>query len=217
MSKWLSIDQDVKAYEDTLEIPTADLAEVDMVLVKDPADIKKIPNVGGCYWIWTNEEILHSFHSNKFPERFDGGEIIYNGISKSGIAGRIYKHLAGRVTEGMSAISVDLLIEDYRGSHRKACLASKANTAFHAGHRIRDREEVLKLNLSAIEADFVNATQHDLHFRNGINITDDKHQPFDFRVYFLGGFVSASFADIIEKRWRDEFGLPRLCTYSKGR
>ena len=54
-------------------------------------------------------------------------------------------------------------------------------------------------------------------FINGINITEPKHNAFTYKVFYVSGLTSASYTDFIEKKWREKYGLPRLCTYSKGR
>jgi len=71
----------IKALEE-VEIPNQTLDEVDYITLKKPDDLRKIPdleNSGGCYWIWTNEPIVHTLHRHKLPQFIEGGEIIYNG------------------------------------------------------------------------------------------------------------------------------------------
>jgi hypothetical protein len=188
---WNDIDIKVKEFEDSLEIPDGNLNGVNCVLLKNEADLFKIPNQGGCYWIWTNKNIIHTFHKSKLPDGFDGGEIIYNGIAKDDIRGRIKKHLFGKIEEGMSAISMDLILTDYKGSHRKKALADKGNTVYFNNIRIRNKEDLLMLNLSNIENGFIKQSDHPIYFRNGINISESKYLDFSFRVYFLSGFKSA--------------------------
>ena len=215
--KWNDIDLRVKEFEDSLEIPNELLVGVEFVSLKKEDDLTKIPKKGGCYWIWTNEKINHSFHKHDLPKKVKYGEIIYNGISKDDIRGRIRKHLFGKVNEGLSAISVDLLLFEYKGSHRKVALSDKGNTAYLNNRRIRTKNEALNLNLSIDENIFVRNSDHPIHFRNGINITEKKHKDFSFKVYFLSNLRSNSYGDIVEKKWREKNHLPRLCTYKKGR
>ena len=217
MIDWLEIDSNVKKFEDNLRVPNGVLSFVNFINIRDENDLLKIPKEGGCYWIWTNESILHSFHLHITPSKFDGGEIIYNGIAKDDIRGRIKKHLFGIPNEPMSAISVDILLEDYKGSHRKKAIADKGRTAFFARERILNRNTLLLLNFTDVEKKFIENSTHSIFFRNGINITDDKHHKHQYRVYYLCGFKSASYGDIIEKKWREQNGLPKLCTYKKGR
>jgi hypothetical protein len=52
-------------------------------------------------------------------------------------------------------------------------------------------------------------------FRNGINLTDDKHNIYDFKIFYITGLTNL-YLEHIEKQWR-ESGLPQLCSYSTGR
>ena len=222
VNEWFNIDSKLLEYEQTLKIPNERLVDVYSIELFDEKDLKDIPNEGGCYWIWTDEPILHSFHpvssKNPLPVAFDGGEIVYNGIAKDDVRGRVKKHLFGTVNESMSAMGVDLLTYEYNGSHRKQAFSSNRSKApYLDGLKISSKETLLKINLSKDETEFVNKSNHPIYFRNGINITEEKHRAFSYKVYFLCGFKSASYGDIIEKRWRESYGLPRLCTYSKGR
>lgn len=214
---WLKIDKELKSFEDELPVPDGILTSITSIELENISDLVEIPREGGCYWIWTNELIKHSFHTSDIPEELDGGEIIYNGIAKDDIRGRIRKHLFGETNEGMSAISIDLLLEDFKGSHRKKALGEKGNTAYYDKKRIRSKAHLINLNFSPLEIEFIDQSDHDIVFRNGINITEEKHKEFSFRVYYICGFTSSSYGDIIEKRWRELYGLPRLCTYKKGR
>lgn len=117
----------------------------------------------------------------------------------------------------MSAISIDLLKFKYNDSHRKKAYSLKGNTAYHKGKRIRDKNTLTKINLSQDELTFLKGIEHDVHFRNGINVSEQKHKDYLFRIYYIVGLKSSSYGDIIEKRWRNNYGLPRLCTYKKGR
>ncbi len=78
-----------------VEIPNSALDQVDFVDLEAKEDFEKIPSGGGCYWIWTNEPVNHSLHKNSTPSPFDDGEIIYNGIAKDDVKGRIFHHLLG--------------------------------------------------------------------------------------------------------------------------
>ena len=80
-----------------VEIPNEKLENVDSILIKSIADINSIPSGGGCYWIWTNEPVKHSLHKHNTPKLLNGGEIIYNGIAKDDVKGRIFHHLFGFV------------------------------------------------------------------------------------------------------------------------
>jgi hypothetical protein len=45
-------------------------------------------------------------------------------------------------------------------------------------------------------------------FRNGINLTDDKHNIYDFKIFYITGLTNL-YLEHIEKQWR-ESGLPQL-------
>ena len=112
MKIWKEIDIEIYNFENNLIIPNETLENVPSVIIKNFEDLGKIPKEGGCYWIWTDRIINHSFNRNKHPEKFNNGEIIYNGIAKDDIRGRIQKHLLGNVEEGFSAISIDLYLKN---------------------------------------------------------------------------------------------------------
>ena len=81
---------------------------------------------------------------------------------------------------------------------------------------IRNKTQLLELNLFDYEKDFIQMNNFDVfYFRNGINIADRKHIDNDFQIYFIIGLTSL-YLEHIEKQWR-EFGLPKLCSYSLGR
>lgn len=218
-NKWINIDKKIEEFEGSLEIPDEELTDVNEVTISSLSALVDIPKEGGCYWIWTTESVKHSLHPNfqNFPKPVRGGEIIYNGISKDDIKGRIQKHLFGKVNEGMSAIGVDILLEKYEGSHRKKAFCIKGKAPYLDGAKITSKDQFLNVNLSNEERNFVHASDFQIYFRNGINILEDKHRDFIFKVYFLAGFKSASYGDIIEKEWRKRYGLPKLCSYRKGR
>jgi hypothetical protein len=89
--------------------------------------------------------------------------------------------------------------------------------------RITSKEQLLQLFLSEYEEDVIKNTEAEqFFFRNGINITEAKHRAFDFRAYFIVDRTSSSstfpsYLSFIEKRWREQYGLPKLCSYFAGR
>lgn len=105
-----------------LKIPDGCLSGVKNIIVKSKNDIDEIENGGGCYWIWTNENVRHSLHNNHTPDKFDGGEIIYNGSTKNDIKSRIINHLYSTFEEGRSGISIDIYTKSSR-SHRKRAMS----------------------------------------------------------------------------------------------
>ena len=164
------------------------------------------------FWILAGFVILFSIF------KFNNGEIIYNGIAKDDIRGRIQKHLLGNVEEGFSAISIDLYLSTEVKSHKKKICSKKGNSAYFENIRIRNKELCQNLNFTDKEISFLNnSNSEEYYFRNGINVTEEKHINHTYIVYYLSGFKSLSYGEIIEKRWREKFGLPRLCTYNKGR
>lgn len=78
----------LKAIHD-VRIPNEKLEEVPFIIPHSEEDFEQIPTSGGCYWIWTNEPVLHSLHKNKTPALFDNGKIIYNGIAKDNVRGKV--------------------------------------------------------------------------------------------------------------------------------
>ena len=218
MKTWQEIDLKICEFENSIPIPNGKLENVDWITVKSFDDLLKIPKAGGCYWIWTDRIINHSFNNKKHPEKFNNGEVIYNGIAKDDIRGRVQKHLLGVKEEGFSAISIDLYPNLNVKSHKKKICSPTGNSAYLNQKRIRNKDLLSELNFSDDEMLFVNSSSSaEFYFRNGINVTETKHLDNNYKVYFICGLKSLSYGDIIEKRWREKYGLPRLCTYNKGR
>jgi len=208
----------LKAIQD-VRIPNEKLEEVPFIIPHSKEDFEQIPASGGCYWIWTNEPVLHSLHKNDTPAPFDRGEIIYNGIAKDNVRGRIMHHLIGEVDAGWSGVSLDI----HQGttiSHRKKAMSTvkRSKVPFIDQNPIRELSQLLQINLSDAERNFIrNNNLATYYFRNGINIFDEKHRNNLFRVYFITGLRSL-FLDFIEKKWREDNNwLPKLCSYSSGR
>lgn len=198
-----------------VEIPNEKLAKVDFKLIKSISDINDIPSGGGCYWIWTNEPVLHSLHKHKTPKPFNDGEIIYNGIAQDDVKGRIFHHLFGFEDAGWSGISIDIYTKK-SVSHRKKACSPKGKVPYLNNEAIRTKAQLLKLNLSPAERDYIENHKDDVfYFRNGININEAKHKEYDFKAFYITG-LNSLYLEYIEKKWR-EFGLPKLCSYSSGR
>lgn len=177
----------------------------------------------------------HVLHKNKLPKKINGGEIIYNGVAKDDVKGRIFHHLFGFEDAGWSGISLDIYKKSSI-SHRKKAMSTEGKAAFILGektykrstkkhkkgekilchYKVKTKDQLRQLHLSEDEIEYINKTDSDIfHFRNGINITEDKHKDFKFRIYFITGLTSL-YLQLIEKRWREN-GLPKLCSYSSGR
>ncbi len=198
-----------------VEVPNEKLENVDSILIKSIADINSIPSGGGCYWIWTNEPVKHSLHKHNTPKLLNGGEIIYNGIAKDDVKGRIFHHLFGFEDATWSGISLDIYTKN-SVSHRKKACSPLGKVPYTNNKPIRNKTQLLELNLFDYEKDFIQMNNFDVfYFRNGINIADRKHIDNDFQIYFIIGLTSL-YLEHIEKQWR-EFGLPKLCSYSLGR
>ena len=210
-----------------IKVPNKALGNVDSIRPRREKDFDKIPTMGGCYWIWTNEPVNHRFHKNRIPDKVVGGEIIYNGIAKDDVQNRVKRHLLGEPEAGWSGISLDIYPGKSR-SHRKKVLSQTGKVPYvdciidDRGNRykctpIREKRLILKLYLSKKEKDFIkNSNYQTYYFRNGINVFDEKHKSFVFKVYFITG-LEPLFLEYIEKKWREKFGLPKLCSYSSGR
>ncbi len=175
-----------------VEIPNSKLEKVDYVEVKSQENLNRIPDGGGCYWIWTNEPVIHTLHKNPLPPELNSGQIIYNGIAKDDVKGRIFHHLSGYEDANWSGISMDIYKNNSQ-SHRKKAMSSSGkvpyipeNKIIKRGNKkknltkgdnvvilspIKTKNKLLTLNLSDDERDFINNTNHSkYYFRNGINI-----------------------------------------------
>ena len=116
---WIEEDQKVQEFERKLLVPDERLTDVENVLLNTEEDFNKISKKGGCYWIATSEPVKHAFHKNPLPKKIDSFEIIYNGISKDNIQGRIKNHLFIQIDDpGWSGIKLDILLESHKGFHR---------------------------------------------------------------------------------------------------
>jgi len=219
-----------------IRIPNAQLDEVAFVVPKIITDLDIVPNEGGCYWIWTNEPVFHSFHKHRTPTPFSGGEIIYNGIAKDDVRSRVKHHLFGEIDAGWSGISLDIYFGN-TVSHRKKALSKKGKVPYIISEKklkrgnkskelrkgdiikefkpIRSKDDLKKIFLSDNEkAQLTNSNT--IFFRNGIDLNDAKHSGFEFKVFYITG-LSSLYLEFIEKKWREENELPKLCSYSSGR
>lgn len=214
-SYWLEQEKKFLEAIKDVEIPNETLYKVDNLLVKHHNDLNTIPCGGGCYWILTNEPVNHSLHKHKTPDSFQNGEVIYNGLAKDDVKSRIFHHLFGFEDAGWSGISLDIYTKNSI-SHRKKACSPLGKVPYIENRPIRKIEHLLQLHLSETERNYIVSNVFDIYFfRNGINIIDDKHKAYDFKVFYITGLTSL-YLEHIEKQWR-EFGLPKLCSYSTGR
>ncbi len=211
-----------------VQIPDSGLDDVDSVVITGDKDLETIPQGGGCYWIWTNEPIIHSLHENKVPVKLSDGEIIYNGIAKDDVRNRVRHHLLGKETATWSGISIDIYLKNSK-SHRKKALSEKGKVPFICNYdsqgtpmpdskKITTKSLLKKLTLSKDEIKYVISSKKNIYFRNGINVSDPKHRRYSFKVFYIVGLEQEQpYLEYIEKEWRKKFGQPKLCSYKSGR
>jgi hypothetical protein len=226
IDKWIEQDKYVQNFEASLPFPKWDLSDVPSLLVKHQEDLKSLPKGGGCYWIWTDEPVWHKLHKEKeIPKKVKystkDGAIVYNGIAKDNVKARLMHHLFGDPNQGWSGISMDILKYDAQ-SHAKKAMSTNGKSKVAMllnGTPIRDIDTLLdNLHLSEDEKNYIyQHSETDIYFRNGINVTEEKHKNFDFVVFYITGLKSKSYLEYIEKKWRDEYKLPQLCSYKSGR
>lgn len=212
---WLEQEEIFLKAIENVAVPNGILDNVEYVELQSHSDLGNIPIGGGCYWIWTNEPVTHSLHKNILPQPFNNSEIIYNGIAKDDVKGRVFHHLYGFEDAGWSGISIDIYRKQSNSHREKAC-SPKGKVPFINYIPIRSKEQLLNLHLTEEETEFINnSEQNTFHFRNGIKLNDEKHKNFIFKVYYITGLKSL-YLEYIEKEWRKN-GLPKLCSYLTGR
>lgn len=224
-SIWKEQEKKFTALEKKVKIPDEKLRQVDFVFLQKKEDFEKIPDTGGCYWLWTDEPVRHRFHKHRIPRESMRGEIIYNGIAKDNVRQRIKRHLLGEPHAQWSAISLDIYCHKSK-SHRKKVMSpsGKVPYVFLVGYdgkgfhkSIRDRDLLGELSFSKKEKEYIkNSKKRVYFFRNGINVFEKKHKKYKFRIYFITG-LRWLYLEYIEKNWRERYGLPKLCSYSSGR
>lgn len=206
-------------------VPARNLSDLPYVDIKSEKDFKMIPNTGGAYWIVTDEKIPHAmnkYHDNRVV--LDAGEVIYNGMAKDDVRARIKAHLNRIDDKGMSAISVDIL-PYIAASHTKLMMHenNRKKLAYFNGIKITGIDDVIlnqysksnQQNIKNVLNDPKN-TNNAVWFRSGINVLDDNHSIYNWRVYYLTD-VTRTYADFTECEWRRLYGQPRLNSYVDGR
>lgn len=235
---WQREEQKFLQATEEVRIPNAQLDDVAYITPKTSSELDYIPCGGGCYWIWTTEPVLHYLHKNRTPNKFGGGEVIYNGIAKDDVRGRVRHHLFGDINAGWSGISLDIYFDETR-SHKKKAMAKHGKVPYIRTTKlvkrssksknlvkgqemevlkpIRSKEDLGHINLSESEkTQLTNSNKETLHFRNGIDLNEEKHSEYEFRIYYITGLTSL-YLEYIEKKWRLDNGLPRLCSYNQGK
>lgn len=220
-SIWKREAEKFELIKEQVKIPNETLENVDYVELKIKEDFEKVPSEGGCYWILTNDPVYHRLHRNRIPEKINDSEVIYNGIAKDNVMQRVKHHLLAEKNAGWSGISLDILLEQAQ-SHRKKVLNIRGKVPYVEINGdlkpIRDRALIFCLNLSKPEKEYIESKPNKttFFFRNGINVFEDKHKNYIYKVYFITG-VNWLYLEYAEKKWREKYGLPKLCSYSSGR
>lgn len=206
-------------------IPNKNLSNIHSIKLTTIKDFDLLPKTRGNYFIVTNKEINHSFHNEntlKFPEKInDNLHIIYNGITDN-IQLRIKQHLLRKnVTNIPSGISIELITNfAYNKSHTKKLLSLNSSKIPYINKEKASIENIKNLNLSKEESfiinDYITKKTDNVYFKNGIDITNNIHNKFDWYIYYVE-VKDKILNEYIEQKWREEFGLPKLCTYSFGR
>ena len=206
-------------------VPAKDLSDLPYVDIKSEEDFNKIPNSGGAYWIVTNEPIPHAM--NKYENqrvKLNIGEVVYNGMAKDNVKGRIKAHMHRTKQGGMSAISVDVL-PCIAGSHTKLMIHEnkRKKLAYFNGIKVTSIDEIPVNSYSQSNQKNIKEVLKDpknkdnaIWFRSGINVLDKNHAMYNWRVYYLTD-VSRTYADFVETEWRKLYGQPRLNSYVDGR
>lgn len=170
---WIEQDIKVQKFEETLLIPDERLTDVENVQLNAKDDFKKIPKTGGCYWITTTEPIKHAFHRNPLPKQIDSFEIIYNGIAKQDVQGRIKRHLLiNKEDPDWSGIRIDLLLTSHDAHHRQKALSleKKARVPNIDKIPITSVKDLHKLHLSDDEISYIKRNEEKKVFflKNGM-------------------------------------------------
>lgn len=209
-----------------IQIPDASLHGLPSVRIESEENVVNIPNVEGNYWILTDEPVNHCLHSGKScPTKLDNGlTVVYNGVS-SCLRDRSKEHLLREDSKGgfgaQSGISLDILKDDPSGkSHAKCMWAPKKKLpkVLIGGtyKKPSSKNEVIGyLNLSEEEKEYANSTD-ELYFKNGINVMDAKHKPYQW-IFVFAAIPEHSIRDFVENEWRKMNGVPVLCSYTSGR
>jgi hypothetical protein len=216
-STWSNENNRFLSLERTVQIPNGCLRGVSRVALDSPQDFNSIPDSGGCYWIWTDEHVIHSMHNRVIPNKFDGGRVIYNGLAKDNLRLRISYHLRSEHDATWSGISMDIFMGRSK-SHRKRTFGKGSfKVPFIIGTPIMSKHNLLKLRFTKTEQNYIVASHGAIFFRNGIDIFDHKHRRFKYKVYFIADLNSVSYLNFIEHEWRLKFGSPQLNSYISGR
>jgi len=215
-----------------IKVPNLQLDNIDNIWEANSDNLKEfdlIPKDPGCYWILTDAPIKHCLNSaeNLINNNDTSLKIIYNGVS-SNLRERSKEHLFRTDEKGkggsMSGISVDIIIDNNNiKNHIKLLYSDEKklklpkiciNNTFTC---IKEKNNICDtLYLSEEEKEYINNTDINIYFKNGIDIRQDKHKKYKWLfVYMI--IKNHSIRDYIEITWRKRYGIPILCSYSQGR
>ncbi len=190
--------------------------------------LDSIPKGAGCYWIWTNEPVRHCLNAGgRVPPKIRNGKytVVYNGVS-SNLQQRARDHLdrASGLFGEMSGISVDLLLQQptaAKSSHAKcawACAGKKLPKIQVDGkYRAPATKDELAatMHLSREERAYLQEN-NTAYFKNGIQAGDPKHRGYEWYFSYVE-CQDARARTYIEHSWREDNGVPVLCSYVTGR
>ena len=213
-----------------IAIPDEMLTGLSWVKVKSRVDLLSIPSDAGNYWIVTNEPIKHCLNGGKPPSLIlPDKSIIYNGVA-DGLRNRAASHLLREDAKGgfgtMSGISIDVM-KDERSttsssstSHAKCLWGTKKKLPKILcdgvyKKPVNKNEIIDNMFLSELEKE-ITSSREELYFKNGICVTDLKHEPYDWFFVFAPMPIH-NIRDYVENQWRLVHGVPVLCSYTTGR
>jgi hypothetical protein len=221
--------------------PDNELSSLTHVTMRTMDDLKQIPDENGCYWIITNEPVNHCFNNGAHCPKVlsDGFTVVYNGVAAQ-MRSRAKQHLLRQGSRGSfgstSGISIDLLKETevnngVSKSHVKwmwqgtgaakkrklpKILKGPPTNKYYQNQRDASKQEIMDtLNLSQSEKEMA-ADREELIFKNGIDVTDEKHAGYTWKFVFVP-ISNQGLRDCVERNWRIKYGVPILCTYKDGR
>ena len=91
-----------------------------------------------------------------------------------------------------------------------------SDNQYYQIQRDTSKQEILDtLHLSQSEKEMA-AKREELIFKNGIDVTDEKHAVYTWKFVFVP-ISDHGLRDCVERKWRIEYGVPILCTYKDGR
>lgn len=214
-----------------VEVPALTLEGLNFKTIKYVDDTIEIPSGGGNYWILTNEPVRHCFNSGKsYPAQFNHAgvfyNIVYNGVSST-LKSRVKEHLLRSDMSGQSGshsgISVDIQMQPCgkEPSHVKYLLHENQQKKLPkflnvTQHTRLSKAEILNMAAFTCQENQYISNNTNIHFKNGINVQDTKHTPYNW-IFAWCEIDNHNIRDYIETEWRLQHGVPILCSYTSGR